>query len=108
MLRRVRPASRPGSVLQSGTQVPAVGRQTRSFGLHLSARQRCAAVDAILCDHLGRRATEARIWEEVLKALATTPELVLAYPTTRFYTAGEGRPKGGELPNLSEIDRPRR
>jgi small-conductance mechanosensitive channel len=82
--KRFRIAARKFLLLDDNLD-PSVYTSVRDSGVLLSMRY--------LCDPRERRVTEARIWEEVLKALATTPEIALAYPTTRFYNAGEGRPK---------------
>ena len=42
-----------------------------------------------LCNPRRRRGTETEIWEEILKRFQQHPDVELAYPTTRFYSAGE-------------------
>ena len=39
----------------------------------------------VLCDVRGARATEQRLWEDVLRAVAGWENVDFAYPTTRFY-----------------------
>jgi len=43
-----------------------------------------------LCPVRRRRGTEHALYEHILHRFAELPEVELAYPTTRFFTAGEG------------------
>lgn len=47
-----------------------------------------------------RRTVRQEMWEDILRAFAAAPDIDLAYPTTRFYTLGEGAspPPGGTPP----------
>ncbi|MBC5992035.1 mechanosensitive ion channel family protein [Pontibacter cellulosilyticus] len=51
-----------------------------------------------MCSIMRRRKSEEAIWEDVLKAFATTSDIQFAYPTTRFYTAGESHTSPGTAP----------
>lgn len=42
-----------------------------------------------MCSIMRRRQSENAIWEDVLKAFATTSDIQFAYPTTRFYQSEE-------------------
>ena len=44
-----------------------------------------------MCSIMRRRKSENDIWEDVLKAFATTSDIHFAYPTTRFYQSGESQ-----------------
>ncbi|MEJ8803805.1 mechanosensitive ion channel family protein [Pontibacter sp. H249] len=44
-----------------------------------------------MCSLMRRRKSENAIWEDVLKAFATTEDIHFAYPATRFYKGEEGR-----------------
>jgi small-conductance mechanosensitive channel len=47
-----------------------------------------------LCKPRARRSSESHIWEEVLDAIAETPKVEFAYPTTRrFDNINEGKPE---------------
>ncbi|MEA2069646.1 MAG: mechanosensitive ion channel [Verrucomicrobiota bacterium] len=55
-----------------------------------------------LCDPRKRRSSETLIWEDILKAFATSPDIDLAYPTQRFYdNAREGKPGTGGPQNMN-------
>ncbi|MEE9218762.1 MAG: hypothetical protein V3U98_06810 [Acidobacteriota bacterium] len=46
-----------------------------------------------ICEPRQRRASEAAIWEDVLRAFSACDDVDLAYPTTRFYSNTlEGKP----------------
>ena len=44
-----------------------------------------------MCSLMRRRKSEDAIWEDVLKAFATTSDIQFAYPTTRFYQSGDSQ-----------------
>ena len=55
-----------------------------------------------LCDPRKRRSSETLIWEDILKAFASSPDIDLAYPTQRFYdNAREGKPGTGGPKNMN-------
>jgi small-conductance mechanosensitive channel len=62
---------------------PIVWTSVKDNGVMLTIRY--------LCDPRHRRSTTSEIWEEILNAFAAHPEIQLAYPTQRFYTASESR-----------------
>lgn len=70
-----------------GALTPTVYTSVRDSGVLLTVRY--------LVDPRQRRSTEQAIWESVLDAFEKEARIELAYPTTRFFRAGEG-PAGGE------------
>ncbi len=60
---------------------PIVYTTVKDFGIQLTMRY--------LCNPRRRRGSEHEIWEEILEQFNTQQEIKFAYPTTRFYTAGE-------------------
>lgn len=60
---------------------PTVYTSVRDSGILLTLRY--------LCEPRQRRKTEESIWEEILRTFAREKKIDLAYPTTRFYRAGE-------------------
>jgi len=60
---------------------PIVYTSVKEFGVCLSVRY--------LCNPRTRRGSENEFWQHVLKAFRTESDIQFAYPTTRFYTAGE-------------------
>jgi len=64
---------------------PIVYTSVKEFGVCLSVRY--------LCNPRTRRGSENEFWQHVLKAFRTEHDIQFAYPTTRFYTAGERPPE---------------
>ncbi|PVY44240.1 mechanosensitive ion channel family protein [Pontibacter virosus] len=62
---------------------PKVFTKVRENGIQLTVRY--------LCNLNGRRESENKIWEDVLKEFLASPDIRFAYPTTRFYSAAEGQ-----------------
>ena len=60
---------------------PIVYTSVKEFGVCLSVRY--------LCNPRTRRGSENELWQRVLKAFNAEKDIQFAYPTTRFYTAGE-------------------
>jgi len=60
---------------------PIVYTSVKEFGVRLTVRY--------LCNPRTRRGSENQIWQRILKAFASEKDIQFAYPTTRFYTAGE-------------------
>lgn len=58
---------------------PAVYVKAIDFGATVTGR--------VLVPARGRRLIESRIWQDLLRAINETPEVDLAYPTTRFFRA---------------------
>ncbi len=58
---------------------PAVYVKAIDFGATVTGR--------VLVPARGRRLVESRIWQDLLRAINETPEVDLAYPTTRFFRA---------------------
>jgi small-conductance mechanosensitive channel len=82
--RDVLAASRQFMIFYS-TLKPIVYTTVKDSGILLTIRH--------LCEVRGRRGSAEAIWEEILEAFAKTPDIDLAYPTTRFYTHPvEGKP----------------
>lgn len=63
---------------------PIVWTKVASHGVVLTMRY--------LTEPRNRRSSEHHIWEDVLKRFSQRPEIVLAYPTTRFFTGPEAAP----------------
>jgi small-conductance mechanosensitive channel len=81
----VREASKKYMIFYSAL-TPTVYTSVEASGILLTARY--------LCPPRRRRGTSHMIWEDVLEAFGTEPDIALAYPTTRFYTVGETRLSG--------------
>ena len=60
---------------------PIVYTKVKDFGIQLTIRY--------LCSPRKRRSSEHEIWEEIIARFKNEPEIQFAYPTTRFYKAGE-------------------
>ncbi|MCK3685033.1 mechanosensitive ion channel family protein [Maribellus sp. YY47] len=60
---------------------PIVYTSVKEYGVRLTVRY--------LCNPRTRRGSENQIWQRILKAFASEKDIQFAYPTTRFYTAGE-------------------
>jgi len=60
---------------------PIVYTSVKEFGVCLSVRY--------LCNPRTRRGSENQLWQRVLTAFNAEKDIQFAYPTTRFYTAGE-------------------
>jgi len=60
---------------------PIIYIKVMDFGVRLTIRY--------LCNPRQRRGSENTIWQEILKAFNAEKDIRFAYPTTRFYTAGE-------------------
>lgn len=63
---------------------PIVWTDVKASGVLLTMRY--------LCEPRRRRGTASAIWEDVLNAFAKHPDIALAYPTQRFYTAPSETP----------------
>jgi small-conductance mechanosensitive channel len=64
---------------------PAVWTTVVDSGVRLTMRY--------LCEPRARRSSESQIWEQLLDAMAATPNVDFAYPTTRrFDNMNEGKP----------------
>lgn len=61
---------------------PIVYVKVEEFGVRLTIRY--------LCNPRKRRGSENEIWEDILTRFEKNKDINFAYPTTRFYTAGEG------------------
>lgn len=61
---------------------PYVYTSIKEFGVQLTVRY--------LCNPRKRRGTENEIWQEILNQFRNHNDIQFAYPTTRFYTRGEG------------------
>jgi small-conductance mechanosensitive channel len=60
---------------------PIVYTTVKDFGKQLTIRY--------LCNPRKRRSSEHEIWEEIIARFKNEPDIQFAYPTTRFYKAGE-------------------
>ncbi len=60
---------------------PIIYTSVKEFGVRLTVRY--------LCNPRTRRGTENQLWKQVLKSFKAENDIQFAYPTTRFYTAGE-------------------
>lgn len=60
---------------------PIVYTNVKEFGVQLTVRY--------LCNPRTRRGTENELWQKTLIAFNKETDIQFAYPTTRFYTAGE-------------------
>ncbi len=60
---------------------PIVYTSVKEFGVRLTIRY--------LCHPRTRRGSENQIWQRILTAFGTEKDIHFAYPTTRFFTAGE-------------------
>lgn len=83
--REVREASKTYMIFYS-TLTPTVYTSVEESGVLLTIRY--------LCPPRRRRGTTHMIWEDILDAFAAEPDIDLAYPTTRFYKAGEKGARG--------------
>jgi small-conductance mechanosensitive channel len=61
---------------------PIVYVKVEEFGVRLTIRY--------LCNPRKRRSSENEIWEDILTQFGKNSDINFAYPTTRFYKAGEG------------------
>jgi small-conductance mechanosensitive channel len=75
---QIRRAARKYLII-AGTLTPTVYTTVKDSGVMLTIRY--------IVDPRQRRGTEQQIWEEILEAFSTEPDIDLAYNTTRFYTA---------------------
>ena len=64
---------------------PTVYTKIKPHGVMLTLR--------FLCLPKTRRTYEQMVYEEILTQFAQHADIQFAYPTTRFYQAGEGKPK---------------
>ncbi|WP_167619887.1 mechanosensitive ion channel family protein [Maribellus sediminis] len=60
---------------------PIVYTSVKEFGVRLTVRY--------LCNPRTRRGSENALWQKILLAFQSEKDIQFAYPTTRFYTAGE-------------------
>lgn len=60
---------------------PIIYTKVMEFGVRLTIRY--------LCNPRQRRGSENIIWQDILSAFNKEPDIQFAYPTTRFYKAGE-------------------
>lgn len=60
---------------------PIVYTSVKEYGVRLTVRY--------LCNPRTRRGSENALWQKVLLAFKSEKDIQFAYPTTRFYTAGE-------------------
>ncbi len=60
---------------------PIVYTTVKEFGVRLTIRY--------LCNPRTRRGSENALWQKILLAFKSEKDIQFAYPTTRFYTAGE-------------------
>ncbi len=60
---------------------PIVYTSVKEYGVRLSIRY--------LCNPRQRRGSENQIWQKILERFKGCSDIQFAYPTTRFYTAGE-------------------
>lgn len=60
---------------------PIVYTTVKDFGKQLTI--------CYLCNPRKRRSSEHEIWEEIIARFKNEPDIQFAYPTTRFYKAGE-------------------
>lgn len=60
---------------------PIVYTSVKEFGVRLSVRY--------LCNPRTRRGSENALWQKILLAFKSEKDIQFAYPTTRFFTAGE-------------------
>ncbi len=81
----VREASKKYMVFYSAL-TPTVYTSVEASGILLTVRY--------LCPPRRRRGTTHMIWEDVLEAFGAEPGIDLAYPTTRFFKAGEAGMSG--------------
>jgi small-conductance mechanosensitive channel len=63
---------------------PIVYTSVKEYGVRLTIRY--------LCNPRTRRGSENALWQRVLLAFNAEKDIQFAYPTTRFYTAGENSP----------------
>jgi small-conductance mechanosensitive channel len=63
---------------------PIIYTSVKEYGVRLTIRY--------LCNPRTRRGSENALWQQVLLAFNTEKDIQFAYPTTRFYTAGENSP----------------
>ena len=70
-------------LIVAGKLTPTVYTTVKDSGVMLTIRY--------LVNPRQRRGTEQKIWEEILDAFAAEPNIELAYPTTRYFTASESR-----------------
>ena len=60
---------------------PIVYTSVKEYGIRLTVRY--------LCNPRRRRGSENDLWQRILVAFRSEKDIQFAYPTTRFYTAGE-------------------
>jgi len=63
---------------------PIVYTKVKDFGIQLTIRY--------LCNPRKRRSSEHEIWEEIIARIKKEPDIQFAYPTKRYYNAGEENP----------------
>ena len=63
---------------------PKVDTKVKDFGIQLTIRY--------LCNPRKRRISEHEIWEEIIARFKKEPDIQFAYPTKRYYNAGEENP----------------
>ena len=63
---------------------PKVDTKVKDFGIQLTIRY--------LCNPRKRRISEHEIWEEIIARIKKEPDIQFAYPTKRYYNAGEENP----------------
>lgn len=88
---QVRRAARKYLIV-AGRLTPTVYTSVKESGVQLTIRY--------LVDPRQRRSTEEKMWEDILDAFAREPDIELAYPTTRFYTA----PREHTAPDLPGVN----
>ncbi|MBT8043183.1 MAG: mechanosensitive ion channel family protein [Kiritimatiellales bacterium] len=76
-------------LIVAGKLTPTVYTSVKDSGVMLTIRY--------LVDPRQRRGTEQKMWEDILDAFAREPQIDLAYPTTRFFTA-QGKPAAQTSP----------
>ena len=62
---------------------PIVYTSVKEYGVRLTIRY--------LCNPRTRRGSENALWQKILLAFQSEKDIQFAYPTTRFYTAGENK-----------------
>jgi small-conductance mechanosensitive channel len=87
---QIRRAARKYLII-AGTLTPIVYTTVKDSGVMLTIRY--------IVNPRQRRGTEQQMWEEILDAFASEPDIDLAYNTTRFYTAPVGAAGSPAVPD---------